>query len=383
MRIKSIEVFYVVLPLIYPWRTAYGEDADIHTVLVRMTSEGHIGWGEASPLATPTYSPETAASVFYLVRDVFAHALVGQDIRSAKELLDRLRHFKGNQFAKAALESAWWVLQANTALSPLHGLLGGGNRNVDAGADFGVQDSYDMLLEGIQAAVDQGFKRVKLKVRPGWDLEMLRLVRSSFPKLVMHIDCNAGYSLADLPFFRACDAMDLAMIEQPLSDTDLHDHAKLQKQIQTPICLDESVKSVRDFELALQLGSCKVLNIKYGRVGGLSVALQLHNLARNAGVPCWVGGMLESAVGAGISIELATLPNFTYPNDIFESGRFYREDLTEPCTHLNSDCTFSPSSVPGIPYAVVDERLARFTRKKTMIQEGRLREEDASADRGG
>ena len=368
MQIDVIEVYYVVLPLLYPWRTAYGEDSDIHTVLVRMSSGQYEGWGEACPFEKPTYSPETAASAFYLIRELFAHALIRQDICSAKELLDRLRHFKGNPFAKAALESAWWVLQASIEKKPLHHILGAKTRNIDAGADFSVQDTYDMLLDNIQVAMDRGFKRVKLKVRPGWDLEMLRIVRSTFPNLTMHIDCNAGYTLDDLPFFKACDDLDLAMIEQPLGDTEWLSHAKLQKQIQTPICLDESIKSVGDFELALQLGSCKVLNIKYGRVGGLSIAVQLHDLARDAGVPCWVGGMLESAIGAGICIELATLPNFTYPNDIFESARFYRQDLTEPHTHLNPDCTFSPSTIPGIPYQILMERLTRFTRQKAAIE---------------
>jgi O-succinylbenzoate synthase len=259
------------------------------------------------------------------------------------------------------------MLKAAIDGAPLHQLLGGRHRNVDAGADFGVQDSYDMLLAGIQRAVDRGFRRVKLKVRPGWDSDMLRVVRTTFPDLTMHIDCNAGYTMADLGFFKACDAFDLAMIEQPLSDTDLIEHADLQRRLGTPICLDESVKSVRDFELALRLGSCRVLNVKYGRVGGLSVAMQLHLLALEAGIPCWVGSMLESAVGAGISIELATLPNFTYPNDLFETARFYREDLTEPWTHLNADCTFTPSSVPGIPYKPMEERIRQYSRAHAAV----------------
>lgn len=368
MHIDTIEVYYVVLPLIYPWRTAYGEDADIHSLLVRMVSGDDEGWGETCPFYAPTYSPETATSAFFLISQLFAPALVGQEIGSADELLERLRHFKGNTFAKAGLESAWWMLQAAMTKQPLHRLLGGETRDVDAGADFGIQDSYDMLLENIQGAVDQGFKRVKLKAGPGWDLEMLQIVRSTFPKLRMHIDCNSGYTLDDLPFFKAVDKLDLAMIEQPLYHTDLHDHAELQRQIRTPICLDESIKSVRDFELALKLEACQVLNIKYGRVGGLSVAVRLHDMAQDAGIPCWVGGMLESAIGAGISIELATLPNFTYPNDLFESGRFYRQDLTEMETHVNADCTFSPSSVPAIPYKPVMERVERATLHKTVIE---------------
>jgi len=366
--IDAIEVYYVVLPLIYPWRTAYGEDEAIHSVLVRIFSGAHEGWGETTPFYAPTYSPETAGSAYFLLTEHFAPRLVGREIESAQELLDILSPFKGNPFAKAGIETAWWMLLAEVEGKPLHQLLGGRSRKVDAGADFGVQDSIDMLLEKIEAALYQGFKRVKLKARPGWDLEMLRAVRSTFPKATFHIDCNAGYDLSALPFFRAVDDLDLAMIEQPLHHTDLYDHAELQRQIRTPICLDESVKSVRDFELALKLGSCKVLNIKYTRVGGLLVAKRLHDLAQEHNITCWVGGMLESAIGAGIDIELATLDNFTYPNDLFPSQRFYRQDLTEPQVALNSDCTFTPSSVPGTPYEPVLERIEAVTRQKKLIE---------------
>jgi O-succinylbenzoate synthase len=247
--------------------------------------------------------------------------------------------------------------------------LGGTFRRVDAGADFGVQDSIDILLQKIQRAVDTGFKRIKLKVTHGWDIEVLQVVRETFPNQSFHIDCNSGYSLNDLEFFKQADRLGLAMIEQPLFHTDLLAHAELQRQIETPICLDESITSVRDFEWALKIGSCKVLNIKVGRVGGLSVSLKLHNMARDAGIPCWVGSMLESGVGAGILVELATLDNFSYPGDLFPSSRFYQQDLTEPELFLNDDCTFTPSTVPGVPYQLVHERLERATVRRSAFPE--------------
>lgn len=367
MQIETIEAYYIARPLIRPWRTAYGEDAEIHSVLVRMIAEGYEGWGETCPFYAPTYSSETATSAFFLISELFAPMLVGQQIDSAEALLGRLRHFKGNPFAKAGVESAWWTLQAEMAGKPLHHLLGGETRDVEAGADFGVQDSCDDLLENIQNAVDRGFPRVKLKVRPGWDMDILQLVRSTFPQLTLQIDCNAGYSLNDLSFFKSLDKLELAMIEQPLFHRDLLDHAQLQQRIRTPICLDESVKSVRDFELALRLRSCRVLNVKYARVGGLSVATRLHDMAMNAGIPCWVGGMLESAIGSGISIELATLPNFTYANDIFESERFYHQGMTDPETRINPDCTFSPSAVPGTPYKPVMNEVLQATVRRSVI----------------
>jgi o-succinylbenzoate synthase len=224
-----------------------------------------------------------------------------------------------------------------------------------------------MLLAKIQDAVDAGFKRTKLKVRPGWDLEMLQLIRQTFPRHTFHIDCNSGYSLDDLPFFLEVDKLGLAMIEQPLFHRDLHDHAELQRRLQTPICLDESITSLRDFELALKLGSCRYLNIKIGRVGGLSKAKKLHDRAEEAGIPCWVGGMLESGIGGGLSIELAGLSNFTYPADLFPSAFFYRQDLTEPEMVLNADCTFSPSTVPGTPYRPVLERVEARTLRRAVV----------------
>jgi o-succinylbenzoate synthase len=368
VKIDSIEVYYVALPLLYPWRTAYGEDPDIHSVLVKMVSGEFEGWGETTPLRGPTYSPETAMSVYHVITEFLAPVLVGRVFDSAEDLLKSLEWVKGNPFAKAGPETAWWNLKAEIESRPLHELLGGTFRQVDAGADFGIQDSYDMLLRKIQGANDRGFKRIKLKVRPGWDLEMLKIVRSTFPKQTFHIDCNSGYNLADIPLFREIDKLNLAMIEQPLFHTDLLEHAELQRQIETPICLDESITSIRSFEWALRLKSCRVLNVKTGRVGGLSVAVKLHDMARDAGIPCWVGSMLESGIGEGILIELATLDNFTYPGDLFPSDFHYRRDVTDPEVILSHRCTYTPSKVPGIPFKPVMERIKTVTLHSKVIK---------------
>jgi O-succinylbenzoate synthase len=368
MRFDSIELFYVAMPLKYPWRTAYGEDWEIHSVLVKVTSDGHAGWGETTPFFAPTYSPETAGSAFFLLEKVFGPLLVGQEIESADDLNKRLSVFKGNPFAKAGIELAWWMLRAQIKKEPLHRLLGGTRKVVEAGADFGVQDSYDMLLENIERALSAGFKRVKLKARPGWDLEMLRIVRSTFPKATFHIDCNSGYTLADLPFFKEVDKLGLAMIEQPLQHNDLVDHAELQRQIETPVCLDESLTSVRDMEMALRLGSCRYVNIKPGRVGGLANAKRIHDMAMENGIPAWVGGMLESGIGAGVCVELASLGNFVYPNDLFPSERFYKQDLTEPALTLERGNVFKVSSVPGTQYKPVQERIDKVTVRRAVVR---------------
>jgi O-succinylbenzoate synthase len=347
MHIDRIELFHVAMPLIYPWRTAYGEDARIESVLVKLTSGQEYGWGEATPFAAPCYSPEWAGGMFALLRDWLAPALISRDVTTGEELQDRLRMFKGNPFAKSVLDTAWWALEARRQRIPLYQALGGRRNAVDVGADFGVMDSFDDLIGAVGEAADAGFKRVKLKFRPGWDLPMLDAVRRTFPKLAIHIDCNSGYRLSDIALFREVDRFELAMIEQPLAHDDLVDHSKLAQAIETPICLDESITSLDRARQAAELGSCRWVNIKPGRVGGLTVARWIHELCRDAGIPCWVGGMLESAVGASLCIALATLENFTYPADIFPSSRFYRQDLADPPITLSR-------AVDGSPQAVAD-----------------------------
>ena len=372
MRIDRIELFHVSMPLIYPWRTAYGEDASIESVLVKMSSGGKHGWGETAPFAAPCYSPEWAAGVFAVLRDWLAPTVVGHDIASGEDLARRLSLYKGNPFAKAALDTAWWVLEARLKGIPLHRALGGRRNSVDIGADFGVMDSLDDLVKEVGKAEDAGFKRVKLKFRPGWDSEMLEAVRGTFPRLTMHIDCNSGYRLQDLDLFRRIDRFGLAMIEQPLGYDDLIEHAKLAKAIETPICLDETITSIDRTRQAIELGSCRWVNIKPGRVGGLTAARAIHDLCRDAGIPCWVGGMLESAVGASLCVALATLENFTYPADIFPSSRFYREDLADPPIILTRQSDGSPivtvNETPGIEAEPVMERLERCCIQRAVVE---------------
>lgn len=329
MKIDSIELFHVAMPLIYPWRTAYGEDAACHSVLCRMTSGSIAAWGESAPLAAPCYSPEWAGGVFAVAKQWLAPALAGQTIDSGPALQERLALYKGNPFAKGLLDCTWWNLEARRRGMPLHRLLGATRDRVPVGADFGVMDSIDDLLDAVGKAVAERFPRVKLKFRPGWDVAMLRAVRKQHPQQTFHIDCNSGYRIGDLPLFRQIDEFRLAMIEQPLAHDDLVDHARLQEQIDTPVCLDESIAHPRHVEQALALKSCRYVNIKPGRVGGLTNAKIIHDLCQKAGIPCWVGGMLESATGSGACVALAMLDNFTYPADIFPSARFYHQDLAE------------------------------------------------------
>ena len=372
MRIDRIEVRHVTMPLLYPWRTASHEISAIDSLLVRVTSGDLEAWAESCPFGTPDYSPEYAAGALAMLRDWLAPAVVGAGIDSGELLQQRLSHFKGNYFAKAALDAAWWVLEARRVGKPLHTLLGGRRNRVEVGADFGVMDSLDDLVAAVDDAVRAGYRRVKLKFRPGWDINMLEAVRSTFPDLTAHIDCNAAFRLSDLDLFRAVDRFGLAMIEQPLQHDDLLDHAKLQEQIDTPICLDESIVSVKSAEHAVELGSCRFVNVKPGRVAGLTVAKSIHDLCRDSGIGCWVGGMLESGVGAAVCLALATLENFTYPADIFPSSRFYAEDLADPAvsfeTSSDGGCYAVAGNEAGIAPTPRPDLLERLTADRFVIE---------------
>jgi O-succinylbenzoate synthase len=358
MRIDRIEIYQVTMPLVTPFRTAFSDEEAIDSLLVRMSSPAHSGWGESSPWRAPAYSSEWAGAAFLTVRDWLAPRLVGREVESGAELQRLLSPFKGNYFAKASLDLAWWDLYAHEQDRPLWQVLGGVRDTVDVGADIGVLDTLDALLAEIDQAQAAGFKRTKLKFRPGWEVDMVAGVRQAFPDLVIHVDCNSAYRLQDLAMFRELDRYGLAMIEQPLAHDDLADHARLQGQIQTPLCLDESIVSVDKARKAIALGSCRWVNIKPGRVGGLTQALAIHDLCQEAGIPCWVGGMLESAVGQSHNLALATLPNIRYPSDIFPTSRFYRQDLGVPEMDLSGLSEMRAVAGPGIGCAPHPERLA-------------------------
>lgn len=361
MLIESIDVYLVRLPLITPFNTSYGDTDVIESVLVRLTSEGQEGWGEATAWAAPNYCPEYAGGVFDVIQRFLGPAVLGRTFEDAETLQAAMRPFKGNPFAKSALDTAWWDLFAKMQGQPLWRVLGGNGPTVDVGADFGVMESIDALLQCIDGAVRQGFKRIKLKFRPGWDVDMVAAVRRTFPDVVFHIDCNSAYTLADAAMFETLDAYNLAMIEQPLGYDDLVDHAELQRRIRTPICLDESITSPSKARKAIELGAARWINVKPGRVGGLTPAKEILALCERAGVPCWIGGMLESNIGAAHCLALATLPNVKYPSDVFPSDRFYKHDLADPPTVLSGPSQITAVDGPGIGVRVAMDRLRAAT----------------------
>ena len=370
MQINRFEIYHVAMPLLEPWRTAYGEDAAVESILVKACCGDYAVWSESAPFPAPCYSPEWAGGAFLLIRDRLAPALLGVPLDGPDDVTARLSIYKGNYFAKAALDNAWWVLHSTMECMPLHRALGATRSRVAVGADFGIMADIDTLLKAVDRAVAAGFSRVKLKFRPGWDVDMVAAVRQAFPALTMHIDCNSAYRLDDLPLFRSLDPFNLAMIEQPLAHDDLVDHAALAAAIGTPICLDESITSVDRARKAIALKSCGLINIKPGRVGGLTTARAIHDLCRDAGVGCWIGGMLESAVGSSLLIALAMLEGCTYPPDIFPTDRFYAEDLADPPTTLTSFegrvCMEAPDTA-GITPSPVPERLDAWCLQRAAV----------------
>ena len=329
MKIDSIELFHIALPFHEPLRTPLGTQEKLETVIVAMHSGDTVGWGEASPGAAPLAGAEWAAGAFALLRDWLAPAVVGQSFTAGNEVAERLASFRGNQFAKASLDMAWWDLDARMQNRPLHQVLGGVREAIDVGPTFDQMESIHDLVARVTAAVEAGFARIKLKFRPGWDVRMVDFVRKECPAADVHIDCEGNLGLQYMDMLYRLEDFALAMIEQPLPADDLVGHAMLQESLRTPICLDEGIASVAQAEMAMELRSCKYVNLKPGRVGGLTPAVAIHDLCREHDVACWVGAMPQSAIGARFGFALAAKANCTYPSDFFPSDEVLATDVAE------------------------------------------------------
>ncbi len=330
MHIDTIDAFHVALPLRKPLVTPCGPLEKLETVVVRMTAEGISGWGEASPGNAPLGGPEWASGVFVCVRDWLAPLVVGSPIHSGQELQERLAVLRGNPYAKAALDTAWWDLQARAQGQPLPQLLGKDRDAVEVGASFDRMETIDELLEAVGRAFAAGYSRVELKFRPGWDVHMLNVVRREFPAERFHIDVEGNLRLEHMEMLCRLDDFCLAMIEQPLAPDDLVGHAMVQETIRTPLCLDESITSQEQADMALELKSAKYVNLKPGRVGGLTPAVGIHDACHDQCTPCWVGATPQTAIGTRIGLALASKANCTYPADLVVSEELLQTDLAAP-----------------------------------------------------
>ena len=366
MRIEQIELRVVEMALVEPFETSFGREEVRPAILVAAMGDGLTGWGECVAGAGPWYSYETIETSWHILGDFLIPTILDQQLDHPEALTQEWKRVRGHPMAKAGLEAALWDLWAKSQNIPLKEALGGAKDRVESGISLGIQPSIDALLERVEAALEKGYRRVKLKIKPGWDLDIIQAVRERFGDIPLMADANAAYTLSDLPILKALDEYELMMIEQPFRYDDLVDHAELQRQLLTPVCLDESVKSPEDARQALALGSCRIINIKPGRVGGLASAKRIHDLCMEQNVPVWCGGMLETGIGRAHNVALASLPGFSLPNDLSASERYYHEDLVEPPFVLEQGGTLAVPEGSGIGVRVIENRLERVTVRRTI-----------------
>jgi O-succinylbenzoate synthase len=369
MLMERADLNRITMPLDTHNETSTHREEMREAVLVRLQAGGLSGWGEGVADPAPWYSSETVAGSYQILRECLLPAVLGQAVPDLATLRQRIAWVKGNPMAKAALELAWWDLHGQHTGQSVQQLLGGERARVPVGVSVGIQPTLDALLQTVEGYRTQGYNRIKIKVKPGWLDAPVRALRAAFgATLPLQVDANSAFALADASLFQALDDAGLLLIEQPLADDDLVEHAALQAQVQTPVCLDESITSYAAAAAALALRACRVINIKPGRVGGLSVARAIHDLCRAQGVPVWCGGMLETGIGRAGNLALASLPGFTLPGDISASARYYHTDLiTTPFVLNAADSTITVPTGPGLGVQVDPAVLARVTRSQETV----------------
>lgn len=327
MKFERFELCHIKLPLVHPFETKFGHFTERHLVIIKAFSNIGVCYAESPSLIGPFYSYETTQTTLHILKDFIAPTLLNQDVRSIEELHQRLAFIRGHNIAKSAVDTAFYYLTAAHEGKSLAQYLGGTRSAVDVGISIGIQENLEKLLERVDWALGESYRRIKIKIKPGWDLEPVRLIREQFGDISLMVDANSAYTLEDVDLFKQMDRYDLLMIEQPLGFDDIYEHSLLQKQIQTPICLDESIETVADAKVAVGIGACRIINIKLSRVGGIYPSIQIHDLCQKNGIPVWSGGMVESAIGKATCTALATLPNFTLPADISPSDRWFTRDI--------------------------------------------------------
>jgi o-succinylbenzoate synthase len=368
--IQSIELREIRLPLIHFFETSFGRTTERRILLVRVTdSDGAEGWGECTAGEEPFYSYEWTETAWTTIHEFLAPMVIGRNIESAAHAFSLMKSLRGHRMAKATIENACWDLEAKKLGVPLWKHLGGSRTEISCGVSIGIQDSVEILLEKIRKEVDAGYQRIKIKIKPGWDVKVVERVLNEFPTIRLMGDANSAYSLKDVALFKELDNFKLMMLEQPLAHDDIFDHAQLQKQIETPICLDESICSAEDATHAIDLGSCRIINIKLGRVGGHSEAQRVEKVAREKNIPVWCGGMLESGIGRAHNIAMSTLSGFTLPGDVSASSRYWEEDVIDPPVTISKSGTIQAPNAPGIGFGINLPRIEAATIRKETINE--------------
>lgn len=368
LEIKTIELIEINLPLVHFFETSFGRTYERRIVLVRVEDrDGGEGWGEITCGETPSYSDEWTDSAWVTCEKILAPMVVGRQIVSAAAVWELMKKVRGHRMSKAAIETACWDLEAKKLGLPLWRHLGGIQNEIKCGVSIGIQDSVEQLIGKIKTELDAGYQRIKIKIGPGWDYDVIKTVRESFGDIPLMGDANSAYTLSDIDLFKRMDEFGLMMFEQPLAHDDMLDHSKLQREILTPICLDESIKSPEDAQKAIELSAGRIINVKLGRVGGHTQARQVESVCRTAGIPVWCGGMLESGVGRAHNIAMSTLEGFVLPGDVSASRRYWHEDIIEPAVEITGRGTIIAPDGPGIGFDVRRDRIANVTRRTAII----------------
>ena len=369
MQLKQIELTEIRLPLVHFFETSFGRTYERRIILTKVTdADGAVGWGECTAGETPSYCEEWTESCWWVLKDILAPRVLGKETESAAQTWDLMKPVRGNRMAKAAIETAVWDLEAKKLNVPLWRHLGGVRREIACGVSIGIQDSVEQLFDKIQTELDAGYQRIKIKIKPGWDLEVIERVRDRFGDILLMGDANSAYTLADIELFRRLDKFGLMMLEQPLSHDDIVDHAKLQREIETPICLDEPIKSPEDARKAVELKSGKIINIKLGRVGGHSEARRVEQVCRENSIQAWCGGMLESGIGRAHNIAMSTLAGFVLPGDVSAGKRYWQQDIIEPAIEVTPNGTIIAPENPGIGFEVKEERINALAVRRERLQ---------------
>ena len=368
MRIDGIVLRELRLPLVRPFETSFGVTRNRRILLAEVRAEGLVGWGECTAGERPHFSGESTDTAWQVIVNELGPMLANASIDHGGDCPQLFNVVRGNPMAKAALENAIWDLEAQRDGLPLWQLIGGVREKIPCGVSLGIQKSISELMDIIERELAAGYQRIKLKCKPGWDVDVFEKVRTQWPDIMLSCDANSAYKLRDADHLVTFDAFDLLMVEQPLWHDDFYYHSMLQKRMATPICLDESIRNRRDALAAIEMESCKIINIKLGRVGGFSEAIAVHNAAQERGIPVWCGGMLESGVGRAHNIALSTLENFRLPGDVSASARYWSEDIIEPEVTVTSEGEIIVPSVPGRGYDVRTDLIDRLTVRKEEIR---------------
>jgi len=363
MRIERIELRHIKMVLVSPFVTSMGTEYDEEHIIVRIDAEGLTGWGESVAEGTPFYSYETVTTAWHILNDFLIPSILGKDIDSIDKAIVSYSKVRGHMMAKAGLEAALWDLFAKSKNISLSKMLGGTKDKIDVGVSIGIQSSISKLTKKVEGYLAEGYKRIKIKIAPGFDIQFIEALRKEFPQIILQVDANSAYTLDHIELFKKMDKYNLLLIEQPLGYEDIYDHSKLQREIKTPICLDESIHSLDDTRAAIELDSCRIINIKPGRVGGFKESKLIHDYCASKNIPVWCGGMLESGIGRAGNVALASLHNFTLPGDISATKRYYKEDIVEPEFVVNPDGTMDVPTKSGIGVDVDMKILEKVTVK--------------------